>query len=526
MRVYGASPLYNYVELIFRSKRLFIICIVLATLIVSTLATLRGKTYTAEAMILLTGKEESVLQTNTEEQQGSVNYKLNLLSIYLKDPNFFREAITTAIDEMKNPDRDEYRNHVSNGNRVQYHFDPNMPTSGTAFEKFYKDAKNSLSWAQGNGILQINCRWQDEHAADIINAFYWLYHDKVVGHETSNSINQVTFLKKTLDVYTNREQQMEQAVIKFKKDNVESPITDDVAVNQQYLNEKTALDEMKVSLTAQRERRDEYKRQLETMKPRMDGPVEESSVFDRPEVREAQKKKEDAQALVDERRKRYSDLHPSVKEALANLDTAEQNLKRVLDGAKKSPYITRRTTLPNQEYIRQQSLLKAEEAALKSEERRYDLRLAHVEQLRQAARQSGEKNYKFKWLTDQYGLISQIRTNLQSTLEASQLAAAKEEERHSNEIAMLVPPIAELETTGLRNAMLYAAGPILGVIIAFAFSLVLETLDHSLRTPVEVEKHLGKPVLAVLPRMDVPVKLRRKAMQAPEMNRASLPPGS
>ena len=27
-------------------------------------------------------------------------------------------------------------------------------------------------------------------------------------------------------------------------------------------------------------------------------------------------------------------------------------------------------------------------------------------------------------------------------------------------------------------------------------------MDHSLRTPIEVEKHLGKPVLAVLPRMD------------------------
>jgi capsular polysaccharide biosynthesis protein len=74
---------------------------------------------------------------------------------------------------------------------------------------------------------------------------------------------------------------------------------------------------------------------------------------------------------------------------------------------------------------------------------------------------------------------------------------------HITEMKMMVEPVAEPDT-GTKNILFYAAGPLLGLLIAFAFSLLAETLDHSLRTPVEVEKYLGKPVLAVLPRMDVP----------------------
>jgi len=59
MRVYGSAPLYNYIELIFRSKRLFIISIVLATFVTASVAVLRANTYTATALILLAGSERT-----------------------------------------------------------------------------------------------------------------------------------------------------------------------------------------------------------------------------------------------------------------------------------------------------------------------------------------------------------------------------------------------------------------------------------------------------------------------------------
>ena len=58
--------------------------------------------------------------------------------------------------------------------------------------------------------------------------------------------------------------------------------------------------------------------------------------------------------------------------------------------------------------------------------------------------------------------------------------------------------------------VLYALGPLLGIVVAFCFSLLLESLDHTLRTPVEVEKYLNKPVLAVIPKMAVPREGRKQ----------------
>ena len=55
MRVYGSSPLFNYVELIFRSKRLFIVSIILATLATSGFYFSRSKNYTARMAVLMTG---------------------------------------------------------------------------------------------------------------------------------------------------------------------------------------------------------------------------------------------------------------------------------------------------------------------------------------------------------------------------------------------------------------------------------------------------------------------------------------
>ena len=56
MRVYGSSPLYNYVELVFRSKRLFIASVLVATTLTVVMAMRRAGTYSADALVLLSGQ--------------------------------------------------------------------------------------------------------------------------------------------------------------------------------------------------------------------------------------------------------------------------------------------------------------------------------------------------------------------------------------------------------------------------------------------------------------------------------------
>src|SRR5438105_175778 len=129
MRVYGSSPLYNYVELIFRSKRLFIASVVVTTLVVAGAAAMRAGTYTAKALVLLSGSAANTANTEDSGQRGSISYKLNILNIVLKDPNFMKEAMREqGLDKGKTDDD---------------------------FDKFCKDARNAMQYARGENVLEI-----------------------------------------------------------------------------------------------------------------------------------------------------------------------------------------------------------------------------------------------------------------------------------------------------------------------------------------------------------------------------------
>src|SRR5438445_10470113 len=89
MRIYGSSPLYNYVELIFRCKRLFIVSIILGTVIISTFAYTRPTHYDASLLVALAGKADVVRPaTNNPNDPDNAKYttarKAEHLQIWLQ----------------------------------------------------------------------------------------------------------------------------------------------------------------------------------------------------------------------------------------------------------------------------------------------------------------------------------------------------------------------------------------------------------------------------------------------------------
>jgi len=521
MRVYGASPLYNYVELVFRSKRLFIISIVLATLIVSTLATLRSGMYTAFGMILLTGKEAT--QVMDDSQLGSVRYKLNLLNFFMKDPAFMKTAITDAIDEQTG---NALTIHVgADGERVQYHFKTTM--TPVELDNFCKEARQSLNYAssQSEGILELTCRSKDkEAAADIINAFFWHYHDMVVDYETINTHKRKELLKSLLAQYVEKEKEIEKKVIDYKNAHVGDPPEPPDSANSNFKNDMMALAEAKLAIEMAQERRDAYAQQLKGMKPTMKMSETIGNAHESPLYKAALDKRTAAKQNLEQLKLKYADAHPKVKEAQALLDSAEADLAKADKMASAGSNIQQTVNQPNPDYLRTVAIVNQADADLKGLRATFDLRSKQVESEKQKALTATKQNYDFKWLTDDQGIITQIRTNLENQVQAADLAERQDHDRSSAETAMVVKPVPEPEATGAKSMMIYAVGPILGLIIAFAFSLVAESLDHSLRTPLEVEKHLGKPVLAVLPRMDPPKVARRQLNGIQDRGQATLPP--
>ena len=106
----------------------------------------------------------------------------------------------------------------------------------------------------------------------------------------------------------------------------------------------------------------------------------------------------------------------------------------------------------------------------------------------------------------------QIRSYMRKKLAAARLDEDRDKMTHALNVKLEVPPKAEKVDSGGKVLLLYALGPFLGILIAFVFSLVAESMDHTLRTPVEVEKYLGKPVLAVIPKMQPARQSGRKRL--------------
>ena len=56
-------------------------------------AQMRATTYTARALVLLSGNATSTnFGADDPSQRGSIQYKMSILNVVLKDPNFIREA--------------------------------------------------------------------------------------------------------------------------------------------------------------------------------------------------------------------------------------------------------------------------------------------------------------------------------------------------------------------------------------------------------------------------------------------------
>jgi hypothetical protein len=158
MRVYGSSPLYNYVELVFRSKRLFIVSVVLTTLIVASIAAMRAGTYTATGVVVLSNSQVTGQGNDDASQRGSVKYKINVLNVVGKDPKFFKEAFLEA------------RLNMVRGTQM----------SDDQFDEFCTSARKALRFGIGENILELTCQWKDRQAQDIVNAFYDAYSRRVL----------------------------------------------------------------------------------------------------------------------------------------------------------------------------------------------------------------------------------------------------------------------------------------------------------------------------------------------------------
>lgn len=488
MRVYGSSPLYNYVELVFRSKRLFIVSIVLATVLTASLAMMRAGTYTATALVLLSGSTTGPQMD--ADARGTVKYKLNVLNVVSKDPQFMQDALREA--------------------------GLNRGLTDDQFNQFSKDARGALNFSAGENVLEISCRWKDARAEDIIKAFYAAYSRRVFDQETVVSTNETKLLTAMLDEYTQKESALDKRIRDYREKNMFNLHIGAEEASSLYQQQKSALDNAVEQRSIYLDRLAKVKSLLANTQQKQIDVVETGGFAQNPRYQSLLNEQEKWQTALQALQAKYTDTHPDVVRAktglaLVNKELAKMEAQNGVNSKQKGPKIRERETI-NPQWQMLDNRRQEMEIYLSSMDTQIAKAQDQLEKLRRRAQTAPTDEYNYKLMTRNKDLYSSIRANLTAKVESAKMEEQRDRALHLAEMTMAVQPKAEPDMVGSKNLMYYAAGPLIGLIIAFAFSLLFESLDHSLRTPLEVEKHLGKPVLAVIPRLDTPKEASRRRL--------------
>ncbi len=502
MRIYGSSPLYQYVELVFRSKKLFIVSVVLATVIVSTVMVVRAGSYTSTALVLLSGTANTGPQEVNKDERDTIDFKINVLNIELKNPEFFKTAFTEA---------------GLNKNRSEAQFDD-----------FCKQAQKALTVTAERNTLVMTIRWKDGVEADkIINSFYESYSTEVFDKERTTSSTEVSLLNKLVDQYTKKQQDLEKQVAAYQEKHVESSLTNYETASVEYQRQKMAVNDFKNQLDVARAKLNQTKSLLKSTQPTIINITERAAQTQSPQYTLLLSKREDIQNKLADLRLNHFDSYPPIKQqmnALKDIETQIASMEKSSNTktAKDNTHKTREQETANPQY----QALEQQVASSQIDVQGLESQLRNAEELlrnyQQHAMITPKEQYDYQELTRNSQVYSAFRANLLAKRENANIDSLRDDELKRKEMSLIVRPKAEKENLGVKGAIFFAAGPLLGLIIAFAFSLLSESMDHSLRTPIEVEKYLGKPVLAVLPRMDPSQSNARRSLGGAEA-RPTLP---
>lgn len=481
MRIYGSSPLYNYVDLIFRCKRMFIVSILLGTLITSLVVYSRSATYTATILVALSGDPYTASKMSTgkkdDPSEVAIRRKANYLVLWLnRTPEFLEEVV-------KNTNLDR--------------------TYPGGMDEAVKDIRKKVSQPSilNGQYMELSITWRDpEEAEKILQEIYSSYARKTVSEETANVTRYRQILEEQFKKYDKEANEKAKVRAAFIEKNfwVNSSGAQGWAAleasDRAVANVRLQLNDAQVRLR-------EVERQLQKTEQYISESKGGTEIQRDPTLALVTQRQE-LVTKMNQLLQRYSELHPAVTDIKKQIAALDEQIEQ----AKKSPPVRETVQTSNRKILNPewQQLNQARnqlKLALVAGERQLKQMLESQRRAESRLRDLPAKEIEWNKINRDYQRADTMRTGIENQLAAARVEEERDQLTQARSLALVVPPKAQQLDKGSKSMLLYILGPILGIIIAFCFSLLAEALDHTLRTPVEVEKYLGKPVLAVLPRI-------------------------
>jgi uncharacterized protein involved in exopolysaccharide biosynthesis len=490
MRIYGTSPLYNYVELVFRCKRLFIVAIIIGTVLTSALALNRQTLYSG-FMLIEVAPNAPLINTNDKEVPLAQRRAIEMITWLRKEPNTVSNLLRNQGFDRKYPDKE--------------------------FEEKVKMASQKISdpGVLNNRYLEVSIQWPNkEEAISILDELYARYKEKIVAQETSSKTASVDITRTLFNKYE-KEADAKTATKTnylinhfFQMPGMINPTVGRV----EALN--SAISETKMQLADAQTSLNDISGRMKGLPEWIEDAVTVTNVTTDP-AGDAKKQLAD---LNDELKKllgKYSELHPAVRAKQQEVDAKKAEIeelkKKPKEVATTGSTTTRRRNPQYDAFLAERN--RQEVYVLQQQKRLASLQTELGKQEGNLKKIPADEN-TFNKIERDWKISNSMRDQLYSQLKSAEIGEENEKLTKNKEMNLKVDPkdtVGKMDSAG-KTALLFVVGPFLGILIAFCFSLLAETMDHTLRTPVEVEKYLGKPVLAVLPAAKTAKGDRRKKL--------------
>ncbi len=478
---------------------MFIIAIVLGTIIASAMVASRATSYNASILVSLTGDNPDLAAKLSGSNAGQgdrentpARRKASRLIIWTQNtPDFLEEVVKNAQLDKRNPNK-------------------------TA-EELAKEVRKNLSEPTmlTDQYMMLKLTWpKPDEAEAILNALYSRFAEKTVSFETSTvtSLRQIIEEQfKSAEVKANA---LTRKRIAYQSTHYNTtPAMMSMMIGRAELSQ-TQLEDARLEQIDAQQRLADITNQLKGIPQEIVESRQEGGTTDNP-LMQLSADYDDQNKKLKQLLTSYSSQHPKVIEMQKSMAALQGQIEETKVRLKHQPQAPKTktsliTTSLNPEY-RELNQQKRELArAVSAMNRRVSELQKTLVQSHSNIRVMPDTEIEWQRIDSQFQLADQIRKNRQAQLAQLTLDKERDEKTQQLQVKMEVPPKAEKADSGGKIVVLYALGPLLGIVIAFCFSLLVETLDHTLRTPVEVEKYLNKPVLAVIPRMQTPREGRKR----------------
>jgi|GEM_PF-6662586 polysaccharide chain length determinant protein (PEP-CTERM system associated) len=477
---YQRSFVFRMLDAFFRHRIIFLVSSLTVITLISVFVLLKPKSYEGGYTIILDNHTlTNPLGASSQSSGDDVDTSVNHLQSLISTQQFI-------ADSLKNPD----------GSDVILHYPININDG----EQLSDLRKSITVTATADDAFSLSIQYKDpDDAKKLLNGIITSFITQTAQEKSAFFSADVAFIQQQVDTYRQKLSDAETALTNFKAKNSTNLPSEQQAIEQQMVTYQSQAQDLAIEQTSDQQRAKYLQSQLALVPQQI---VTAQTDTDSPLV--TQLKNLEVQLTTDVVVKQMKPTHPEVIALQQQIDRLKQDIeikRKTGDAEYKGPMST--DTEPNPLYQSLQSQVVQTEIDERASQAKLTATMQLLAKATAGAALVPGAERTLTNLERDYSTYSTNYDNLMNRLQEAQINEQLNLRQAQNayDVLLTAPPTSSQSRSKIAELLL--GGVVLALLIAFTLVLLAELLDQSLRDPLETQRLLDLPVLAILP--DAPV---------------------